>query len=147
MEKITLCGDNCLECPRYLARSDSELEKVAELWFRVGWRDKIVPIDEIKCCGCSSHKQCTYHLVECTKENNVEKCNQCPQFPCQQIDDMLRRSEEYEKKCREVCTDEEYQMLKSAFFNKDKNLHRAGSACPSSKKEQLNLYESSKLSP
>ena len=55
MEKITLCGDNCLECPRYLARTNSELEKVAELWFRVGWRDRIVPIDEIRCFGCTSH--------------------------------------------------------------------------------------------
>lgn len=98
MEKITLCGDNCFECPRYLATTNSELEKVAELWFRIGWRDKIVSPDEMKCSGCSSHKQCTYHLVECVKENNVEKCNQCSQFPCNIMDDMLRRSHEYEKK-------------------------------------------------
>ncbi len=25
MEKITLCGDNCLACPRYLAKTDAEL--------------------------------------------------------------------------------------------------------------------------
>lgn len=124
MEKITLCGDNCLKCPRYLARTNSELEKVAELWFRIGWRDKIVQIDEIKCSGCSSHKQCTYHLVECTKENNVVKCNQCTLFPCHKINDMLRRSNEYEKKCREVCTDEEYHMLKASFFNKEQNLQK-----------------------
>lgn len=124
MEKITLCGDNCLECPRYLARTNSELEKVAELWFRVGWRDRIVPIDEIRCFGCTSHKHCTYHLVECIKENNVEKCNQCSRFPCYKIKDMLRRSNEYEKKCREVCTDEEYQMLKLSFFNKEENLQK-----------------------
>lgn len=97
MEKITLCGDNCLACPRYLARTNSELEKVAELWFRVGWRDRIVPIDEIRCFGCTSHKHCTYHLVECIKENNVEKCNQCSRFPCYKIKDMLRRSNEYDK--------------------------------------------------
>ena len=124
MEKITLCGDNCLECPRYLARTTSELEKVAELWFRVGWRDRIVPVDEIRCSGCTSHKQCTYHLVECTEENKVEKCNQCSKFPCYKIEEMLRRSDEYEKKCREVCTDEEYQMLKSSFFNKEVNLQK-----------------------
>ena len=124
MEKITLCGDNCLECPRYLAKTNRELEKVAELWFRIGWREKIVSIDEIKCSGCSSHKQCTYHLVECTKKNNVEKCNQCSQFPCNKIDDMLRRSNEYERKCREVCTAEEYQMLKSSIFNKKQNLSK-----------------------
>lgn len=124
MEKITLCGDNCLKCPRYLARTDSELEKVSELWYRVGWRDRIVPIEEIRCFGCTSHKQCTYHLVECIKENNVEKCNQCSSFPCYIIKNMLRRSKEYEKKCREVCTDEEYQMLKLSFFNKEDNLQK-----------------------
>ena len=124
MEKITLCGDNCLECPRYLAKSKSELEKVAALWFRVGWRDKIVSADDIKCLGCSSHKQCTYHLVECIKEKNIEKCNQCTQFPCHKIKDMLYRSKEYEKKCREICTDEEYRMLKFAFFDKERNLKR-----------------------
>ena len=31
MEKITLCGDNCCKCPRYLAKTNGELEKVAEL--------------------------------------------------------------------------------------------------------------------
>lgn len=69
MEKITLCGDNCLECPRYLAKTDRELEQVAELWFRVGWRDSIEPVDEMRCLGCESHLQCTYRLVDCAKEN------------------------------------------------------------------------------
>ena len=31
-EKITLCGDDCLACPRYHARSEEELAAVAELW-------------------------------------------------------------------------------------------------------------------
>lgn len=71
--KITLCGDICIECPRYNAHSEEGLRKVAELWYRVGWRVHIVPNEEIKCTGCSFHKQCTYHLVECTKENNLRK--------------------------------------------------------------------------
>lgn len=121
MEKITLCGDNCCKCPRYLAKTNGELEKVAELWFRIGWRDRIVPIEEIRCTGCTSHKQCTYCLVDCVKENHVEKCNQCPRFPCEKITDLLRRSEKYEEKCKAVCTDEEYRMLKSAFFHKEEN--------------------------
>lgn len=35
-EKITLCGDNCIACPRYNAHSKEELRQVAELWYRVG---------------------------------------------------------------------------------------------------------------
>lgn len=68
-EKITLCGDNCIACPRYNAHSKEELEQVAKLWYRVGWRNRIVSADEIACGGCSSHKQCTYGLVACIKEH------------------------------------------------------------------------------
>lgn len=118
-EKITLCGDNCIECPRYNAHSDEELRDVAELWQRVGWRDHTVSNEEIKCEGCSSHKQCTYHLVECTKAHGVEKCNQCAEFPCEKINSMLERSKEYQKRCKEVCSDAEYEMLEKAFFYKN----------------------------
>lgn len=123
-EKITLCGDNCIECPRYIAHSEEELQNVAELWHRVGWRDCIVSNEEIRCEGCSSHKQCTYHLVECTKEHNVDKCNQCAEFPCGKISSMLERSKEYQKRCKDVCTDAEYDMLEKAFFNKENNLRK-----------------------
>lgn len=123
-DQITLCGDNCIYCPRYNARTDEELSRVAELWHRVGWRDRIVPNDEIRCTGCSSHKQCTYQLVDCTKEHGVEKCSQCNDFPCVRIDRMLERSEGYRQKCREVCTKEEYSALEKAFFDKENNLRK-----------------------
>ena len=122
--EITLCGDNCLECPRYNANSEEELKAVAELYYRVGWRDKVVSNEEIRCTGCSSHKQCTYHLVQCVKEHSVEKCNRCKEFPCQKISDMLKRSAEYEKQCREMCSGEEFFILKKAFFEKEINLRK-----------------------
>ncbi len=123
-EKITLCGDNCIVCPRYNARSEDELKAVAELWYKVGWRDKIVSNEEIQCTGCSSHKECTYQLVECTKKHHVEKCNQCALFPCEKISNMLRRSNEYQKKCKEICSSTEYIMLEKAFFDKENNLKK-----------------------
>ena len=46
-EKITLCGDNCMECPRYHAHTDEELEAVAELWYKVGWREHVVSKEEM----------------------------------------------------------------------------------------------------
>ena len=124
MEKITLCGDDCLQCPRYLAKTAEEKSKVAELWHRIGWRDKIVSPEEISCDGCSSHKKCTYNLVECVKAKGVEKCNQCSQFPCEKIKSMLKRSAEYKKKCKELCTREEYAMLEKSFFRKEENLQK-----------------------
>ncbi len=121
-EKITLCGDNCMECPRYNSHSDEKLEKVAELWYRVGWRQSVVSNEEIACTGCSSNKQCTYQLVECTKEHGVNKCNQCIEFPCMKINDMLKRSSEYKAKCKKVCSKQEYAVLEKAFFDKENNL-------------------------
>lgn len=121
-EKITLCGDNCTMCPRYNAHSDEELQNVAKLWYRVGWRDCVVSNEEIQCEGCCSHKKCIYHLVECTKEHNVQKCNQCAEFPCEEINSMLERSQEYQKRCKMVCSVEEYDMLEKAFFDKENNL-------------------------
>ena len=78
----------------------------------------------MRCTGCSSHKECTYGLVACTKAHNVEKCNQCARFPCEKIQDMLKRSEEYREKCRQVCSREEYALLKKAFFEKERNLQK-----------------------
>ena len=124
MEKITLCGDDCLQCPRYLAKTEEEKNCVAELWHRIGWRDKIVSPEEISCGGCSSHKKCAYNLVECVKEKGVEKCNQCSQFPCEKIESMLERSVEYKKKCKKLCTREEYAMLEKSFFRKEENLRK-----------------------
>lgn len=63
-EKITLCGDNCIECPRYNAHSDKELKAVAELWYRVGWRDCVVSNEDIACNGCSSHKYLLQGVAE-----------------------------------------------------------------------------------
>ncbi len=101
-EKISLCGDDCLACPRYNARTDEELRAVAELWYRVGWRDRVVSNDEIACTGCDSYKECSYRLVECVREHGVEKCSRCGEFPCRKIGDLLRKSAEYQQRCREV---------------------------------------------
>ena len=59
-----------------------------------------------------------------TKEHNVDKCNQCAEFPCEKISSMLERSKEYQKRCNEVCTDAEYEMLEKAFFDKENNLKK-----------------------
>lgn len=121
-KKITLCGDNCVECPRYNAHNEEELKKVAELWYKIGLRNTVVPSEEMRCSGCTSDKQCTYHLTECVKEHHVDKCNQCTQFPCQKITDMLERVKSLQAKCEELCTKQEYETLEKAFFYKERYL-------------------------
>lgn len=123
-ELITLCGDDCLKCPRYNAKTDGELSAAAELWFRIGWRDSILPPDKMRCGGCSPEKQCTYGLVECTAAHGVSKCNECAEFPCAKTEELLERSRGYEIKCAEVCTESELSALRAAFFNKEENLKK-----------------------
>lgn len=36
-ELITLCGDDCLKCPRYNAKTDKELAHLAELWYKIAF--------------------------------------------------------------------------------------------------------------
>jgi hypothetical protein len=123
-DRITLCGDNCTYCPRFNAHTSEELKQVAELWYRVGLRDRIVSEEEIKCIGCNPGKQCTYALIDCTWENGVRQCSQCPFYPCDKIKMMLKKSKEYKKICQEKCTAEEYAVLKKAFFEKHINLEK-----------------------
>lgn len=123
-DKITLCGDNCSYCPRFIAKTEEELKRVAELWYRIGLRDHIVPLVEIACEGCSSHKTCTYHLVECIKEHNVNKCKECSDFPCDKLNSMLERSREYQEICKQCCSKKEYEALEKAFFHKEENLKK-----------------------
>ncbi len=124
-ELITLCGDDCMQCPRYNARTEEELAKVAELWYRAGWRESVLPPEEMRCDGCSSHRKCTYGLVECTRSHGVERCNQCALFPCEKLAAMLERSEKHQEHCRQVCTPEEYCVLERSFFNKEENLKKS----------------------
>ena len=55
-------------------------------------------------------------LLNVRKKIMLKNVINAQNFLASKIEEMLRRSDEYEKKCREVCTDEEYQMLKSSFF-------------------------------
>lgn len=80
--------------------------------------------EEIRCTGCSSHRDCTYHLVECTQRHGVKKCSQCAAFPCDTISDMLRRSHASQQICKDVCSPEEYSVLERAFFHKEQNLRK-----------------------
>lgn len=124
MEMITLCGDDCRYCPRYNAKTEEELAAAAELWYKVGWRDRVTAPEEMLCEGCHTHKKCTYRIAECVGEHGIEKCSKCGDFPCEKISLMLVKSMEYREKAFEVCNEEEFGSLERAFFNKEENLKK-----------------------
>ena len=123
---IAACGNDCSVCPRYVAhpfeKSEAELRHTAELWMRIGYRDHVAAIHEISCAGCKPENWCRYRVVSCCEERGVKTCAECVEYLCENIKECFEVTMSFEPKCREVCTEDEYELLKKAFFEKEKNL-------------------------
>jgi len=118
---ISLCGDLCSECPRYIAtQSDdtAKLTELAELWFRLGFRTEIVSVEEIKCNGCSKTKPCSNNINTCDHIRNLGSCGECIFFPCEKINLVFQKTDHWDEICKAKCTADEYAQLKKAFLMK-----------------------------
>lgn len=122
------CGDDCTSCPRYIAtqRQDpQELEKVRELWVRLGLRDPAFPVEEMACRGCFPGRTCAYgDLRSCVRAREIENCGWCDDYPCQRILDVFEKSDELRSRASRVCASPEMDMLTRAFFLKKDYLDR-----------------------
>lgn len=123
---IAACGNDCSACPRYVAhpfeKTGEELLRTAELWLQIGYRDRLVSEEEISCLGCTGDNRCRFHVVKCCADHGVENCGKCPEYLCENIRECFAVTKTFEPACREVCTPEEYDRLRKAFFEKEKNL-------------------------
>ena len=129
MEKIiAACGNDCAACPRYVGhlyeKTDEELRHTAELWMKIGYRDHLVTNEEISCTGCKPENWCRYRVVKCCEDRGIETCADCREYPCDNMKECFKVTKSFIPKCRDVCTEEEYQQLNTAFFEKEKNLRR-----------------------
>ncbi len=126
---LAACGNDCASCPRYVAhpyeKTTEELQRTAELWMRIGYRDRIVPIDQIVCEGCRPSNWCRYHIIECCVEKGIDTCAECPSYPCATMTECFEVTESFVPACRAACTDEEFELISKAFFEKEKNLAEA----------------------
>ncbi|HPB05975.1 MAG TPA: DUF3795 domain-containing protein, partial [Prolixibacteraceae bacterium] len=107
--------------PRYIAtiNNDSEkLQQLALLWYRFGFRDKVLPPDELTCNGCYAKKPCSYQISSCEHLNGLNNCGECALFPCSTIENVFRKSEATNLHCKSICSQEEYEAIKPAFFQK-----------------------------
>ena len=123
---IAACGNDCSACPRYVAhpfeKTEEELHHTADLWMRIGYRDRVVTIHEISCSGCKPENWCRYRVVSCCEERGVKTCAECAEYLCENIKECFEVTRSFEPKCREACTEDEYERLKKAFLEKEKNL-------------------------
>ena len=102
MVKLGYCGDRCDLCPRYIAtisNDSGELNKVAILWKKVGFRDKINNINKLICNGCNQEKECAYENIrKCCINYKTENCGKCINYPCQLIKDVFKYTRKFELK-------------------------------------------------
>jgi len=126
MNTIGVCGDNCAFCPRYLATQSGdaeELEKVKELWVRLGLRDPDFPVQDMACSGCKPENTCAYPEVRiCAQSKRITTCGLCHAYPCKWIYTVFEKSEEFRSHAAQVCTQEEMDALNKAFLCKRQNL-------------------------
>lgn len=126
---IAACGNDCSACPRYVIhpyeKTEEELLHTAELWMRIGYRDHVVSIDEIRCSGCKPDNWCRYRIVKCCEEHRITTCADCSDYPCKNIRECFEVTRSFEPMCKKACTDKEYERLRKAFFEKEGNLCRA----------------------
>jgi hypothetical protein len=131
-KKISACGNDCAACPRYIATQSGdpgELEMVAELWYRCGWRDKVVGIKDIMCKGCTTSSVCKYGIIECVAERNLSNCGLCTEYPCTKINEAFKKSSEYYEIVQENCSNSEVIVLQNVFFNKKQRLEAFKNGC------------------
>ena len=130
MTTIGICGDNCLYCPRYLATlsgKTEELERVKELWIRLGLREPSFLARNLVCHGCLPENDCAYsELRACVHGKGVESCGLCEAYPCQIVSAAFEKSERLCSKVASVCSPEERKLLKRAFFSKRENMEKTG---------------------
>lgn len=141
-KNIAACGNNCKVCPRHMPKTDSELKATAELWYKIGYRDKVVSNEEIQCFGCTTNNWCRYKIVGCVLEHEVDNCGECPHYSCEKIEKAFEQTMLFEPNCKLQCNLDEYNIMKEAFFEKRKNLDRIKlkSNHPVSCKKCMDIY-------
>lgn len=129
MSQIGACGDDCDACPRYKATKSGnikELEKIKELWVRIGLRDDSIPVRELSCYGCQPHKYCgSRELLDCVVNRGIDNCGYCNSYPCEIVLESFNNSELWKLKIKDKCTEEEFELLDKAFCMKKMNLDKS----------------------
>ena len=123
MLKLAYCGNDCNQCPRYIATQSGteQLEQVDELWKRLGYRDELESPGKMSCYGCSSVPSCRYGIKECALEGKVDNCGRCSKYPCDKIDTMFQWTLKHVKKMKDCCSKEEYELMLNMINDKKHN--------------------------
>jgi hypothetical protein len=124
---IGACGDVCNRCHRYIATksgSKKKLWEVAELWFRLGLRDRVVSPEEIASTGCRTGNSCRCETVKCADRHAVNNCGDCRKYACTRIKKAFTRTARLAKKLKKVLNKKEYRQFEISALRKKQVLDR-----------------------
>ena len=119
---IAARGNDCAVWPRHLPKTEDELRHTPELWKAIGYRDTVVWSEKISCTGCKADNWCRYGIIGCVSARGLNNCGECAEYPCGNITECFAATEKFAPSCKSACTEEEYETLRKAFFEKKKNL-------------------------
>jgi hypothetical protein len=126
MAYIGYCGDDCEQCPRYIATKSNDRDKLKEaaiLWKKVGLNDQIVTPEKMICNGCASLEKCHYNDIrKCVKDKEISNCGKCKVYPCDKINAVFEKTISYAQQCKKTCSLNDYECLNKAFFLKKDRL-------------------------
>jgi len=135
---IAACGNDCSVCPRFMPKTATELKATAELWYKIGFRDRVVSNDEIKCWGCTPANWCRHEIIACTANRKIQNCGECGNYPCEKIKQAFVNTARFVPDYREYCTEAEFAVMEKAFLEKQINLDRLAEECKLSLRHEEN---------
>ena len=126
--RMGYCGDMCDHCPRYIATqlgSKDKLAEVALLWHKMGASPTLLTPEEMVCHGCSPAKKCPFGMAQCASEKKLNHCGECDDYPCPILKARFDLIPELSERSKGVCTQEQYDLVYKAFWQKKENLDKA----------------------
>jgi hypothetical protein len=119
---IGICGDSCMDCPRYIAAESGkakDLEDVKAWWVRLGLRAEDFPAADMACKGCRPENACAYpEIRDCAKSRGHRNCGLCDRYPCGLVAAAFEKTAAFQTRAAAACTQEELDILERAFFRK-----------------------------
>lgn len=125
-KKISICGDNCAACPRYIAthnNDDNQLHEYAQMQLNLGIVDKLPDIQDLKCHGCRTNQHCTYGLNQCQHAQNIHNCGECTSYPCSGINSVFTKTDELKPVFKNKLSEQKYKQIEQAFLLKRETLN------------------------
>ncbi len=120
--KLGVCGDRCDVCPRYVATRNNDaalFEKIRRVYIKVGLRGEDTPLDSLTCRGCGPENKCAYSSVrDCALDRKIENCGVCSDYPCEKMNTVFQKTEDFREKLKQACTKEDFVPFERAFFSK-----------------------------